>query len=90
MGKQDIGFIAVGLFVVLFVAGLMIQDWVKGRHPKTGTRSYYAIDRELLAYVHGEYLGGCFVPMMDIEAYLRKSDNFERVVLVETIPDEKG
>lgn len=53
--------------------------------PKTGTRSYYAKNRELLAYVHGEYLGECFVPSMNIEERLR--DNLERVVLVETIPD---
>ncbi len=51
------GFVFAVLVAFFFCCWLLFHPSV----PTTGTRSYYAADRELLAYVHGEYLGDCFV-----------------------------
>ncbi len=53
---------------------------------RTGTRSFYAKDRELTAYVRGEYLGGCFIPSMNILQRLSQ-EQIDSIVLVETILD---
>jgi hypothetical protein len=53
---------------------------------RCGTRSYYAKNRYLLAEVRGEYLGDCFVPLMNILQRLNQEQK-DNIVLIETIPD---
>lgn len=69
--------------IALFIVVLCLL-WFPERPPKTGTRSYYGKDRYLIAVVHGEYLGDCFVPCINLHLSQELRD---RIVLVETIPD---
>lgn len=72
--------------VVICFATLCLL-WKPNKPVRTGTRSYYAKDRYLLAYVHGEYLGDFFVPSMNILQRLNQ-EQMDRIVLIETIPDK--
>lgn len=73
------------LTIVVIIALCLL--WRPDKPSRTGTRSYYAKDRYLLAYVHGEYLGDCFVPSMDILKRLNQ-EQIDNIVLVEAIPDD--
>ncbi len=76
------------LVITIFLVGVLTAfiPW-RDRPLRTGTRSYYAEDRYLLAYVHGDYLGDCFVPSMNVLYYLNQ-EQIDNIVLVETIPDK--
>lgn len=74
------------IVIILFICIVLCLLWKPKSPLQTGTRSYYGKDRYLLATVNGDYLDGCFVPMMDILSRLSQEQR-ERIVLVETIPD---
>lgn len=79
---------AILMTITIMVVGIILYFvWRPAPLPKTGTRSYYAKDRYLVACVHGEYLGGCFIPSMDILGRLNQ-EQIDSIVLVETIPDK--
>ena len=62
--------------------------WKPTEPVRIGIRSYYAKDRYLIAYVHGEYFGDFFVPQMDIFRYLNQ-EQINNIVLTETIPGRR-
>lgn len=73
--------------IILSCVIFLYLVWMPKSSPKTGTRSYYGKDRYLIAYEHGEYLGNCFVPSMDVLQRLSQEQT-DRIVLVETMPKE--
>lgn len=74
--------------ITIAITGIMLYFvWRPATLPRRGTRSYYAKDRYLVACVHGEYLGGCFIPSMDILQRLNQ-ERRDSIVLIETIPDK--
>ena len=78
--------VIITIGIVLVCTVFLYLLWMPKSLPRTGTRSYYGRDRYLLADVHGEYLGDCFVPSMDILQRLDQ-EQIDSVVLIETIPD---
>jgi len=74
--------------IIIAIVGIVLYfTWRPVPLPRTGTRSYYAKDRYLVACVHGEYSGDCFIPSMDILQRLTQ-EQIDSIVLIETIPDE--
>ncbi len=84
-----VGLLAVGDYRYYTMALRFIKTCVLYLRPNrlltTGKRSYYGKNRYLLAEVYGDYIGNCFVPLMEIHLNQEQRDN---IVLVETIPDD--
>ena len=73
---------------VILIAGILFYFiWQPGTVlSRTGTKSYYAKGRYLVACVHGEYLGDCFIPSADVFSWLTQ-EQIDSIVLMETIPN---
>ncbi len=75
--------------LTVFTTVAIVLHEYKEPERRLGTRTYYAKDKYILAYVRGEYLGDCFIPSMNVLRRLNH-EQIDSIVLVETIPDIKG
>ncbi len=82
--------IFIKMMITLVITAFMFLGlyliWCPKEEVRTGTRSYYAEGRNLVANVHGEYLGNFFVPMGNVFQSLTQ-EQIDSIVLIETIKD---
>lgn len=76
---------------------MIMLDWLRklrsqihcslSNKTRTGTRTYYAEGRYMIANVHGDYINNCFIPYANISEWLTQ-EQIDSIVLTETMPDD--